>query len=70
MGLAQERDLEGISIIGNREQPMSMIIVPWKTPELGEQLELPQDTVMKDVLAPISKQLLLKEIEIYNVVTD
>ena len=64
---AQERiDMEGISIIGNKELPNVLYIVPWKTPELPDMAELPLATLINNALLPIERQSVLREEQYYN----
>ena len=37
---AQEKHVSGMSILGNDESPKSLVIVPWKSSDLGGDLEL------------------------------
>ena len=64
---AEERlELEGISIIGNKELPNILYIVPWKTPELPDMTELPLSTLINNALLPIDRQSVLREEQYYN----
>ncbi len=64
---AEERiDMEGISIIGNKELPNVLYIVPWKTPELPDMTELPLSTLINNALVPIERQSVLREEQYYN----
>ena len=64
---AEERiDMEGISIIGNKELPNVLYIVPWKTPELPDMAELPLATLINNALLPIERQSVLREEQYYN----
>lgn len=53
---AQDRaDIDRTSIIGNRELPKVLYIVPWKKPLPGESSSRPPVSVIDEVLAPIDR---------------
>ncbi len=37
---ADEKHVSGMSILGNDESPKSLVIVPWKSSDLGDDLDL------------------------------
>ena len=41
---AEEKVLSGMSIVGNDEAPKALVIVPWKSSELGGALDLAYST--------------------------
>jgi hypothetical protein len=40
--------LSGMSIVGNDEAPKSLVIVPWKTSELGHTLDVSKAQLLPD----------------------
>ena len=36
----EEKHVSGMSILGNDESPKSLVIVPWKSSDLGDDLDL------------------------------
>ncbi|MCR9096608.1 MAG: hypothetical protein NXI30_20490 [bacterium] len=36
----EEKHISGMSILGNDESPKSLVIVPWKSSDLGDDLDL------------------------------
>jgi len=57
-GTAQDRaELERARIVGNRELPKVLYIVPWKKPQLDELSGKPVASVLDDVLAPIDRDV-------------
>ncbi|MGH1538274.1 MAG: hypothetical protein ACRBDX_09565, partial [Gammaproteobacteria bacterium] len=50
-GVTQE--LDGISVIGNRELPKALVIVPWKAPEPGDLDGSPLQSLIDEVLGPV-----------------
>ena len=63
---AQDRvDLEGTSIIGNRELPKVLHIVPWKEPDLGDLGELPPTGLLDEVVSPIDREVFRRQLDYY-----
>lgn len=58
--------LEGMSVIGNQELPRALYIVPWKRPELGEADARPLGSLIDEVLAPVDREVFLREMEYYE----
>ncbi|WP_237055247.1 hypothetical protein [Microbulbifer sediminum] len=59
------KELSGISIIGNKEAPKSLYIVPWKNSEVGVETEL-VSSLMDDSLKPLDKEVFTRELEFYE----
>ncbi|MFS1525924.1 hypothetical protein ACL7TT_17760 [Microbulbifer sp. 2304DJ12-6] len=57
--------LSGISIIGNKEAPKSLYIVPWKSSEVGVESDL-VSSLMDDQLKPLDKEVFLRELTFYQ----
>ncbi len=66
--LAEEptQELEGISVIGNRELPKALVIVPWKAPEPGELDGKPLQSLIDEVLGPIDKDVHKRKVSYYE----
>lgn len=63
---AQDRvDLEGTSIIGNRELPKVLYIVPWKEPDLGDLGELPPTGLLDEVVSPVDREVFRRQLDYY-----
>lgn len=56
--------LTGMSILGNEETPKSLVIVPWKSSEMGDELSL-SDT-LDDRARPVDKEVFLRELRFYE----
>lgn len=70
-GLAwgEERlELEGMAVIGNRELPKALFIVPWKQPEPGELVGRPVQGLLDEALEPVDRDELRRELEYYGLV--
>ena len=54
-----------MSILGNEEAPKSLVIVPWKSSELGEDVSL-TDT-LDDRALPVDKEVFMRELRFYEI---
>ena len=63
-GVAQE--LDGISVIGNRELPKALVIVPWKAPEPGDLDGSPLQSLVDEVLGPVDKDVHKRKVSYYE----
>lgn len=61
----QVKELSGISIIGNKEAPKSLYIVPWKNSEVGVRSSLTSG-LLDDSMRPIDKEVFMRELEFYE----
>jgi hypothetical protein len=60
---AQDRaDIDRTQIIGNRELPKVLYIVPWKKPAPGDLSARPLDTVLDEALAPIDRDVFRRQV--------
>ena len=59
------KQMSGMSILGNEETPKSLVIVPWKSSEMGDDIGLP-DT-LDDRAQPVDKEVFLRELEYYEI---
>ncbi|HED36197.1 MAG TPA: hypothetical protein ENJ08_18535 [Gammaproteobacteria bacterium] len=58
---AEERiDMDAMSIIGNKELPNVLYILPWKQANLPEMVELPLSSLIDDALQHIDRQTVLR----------
>ena len=57
--------VSGMSILGNKEAPMSLFIVPWKTSELGAETNLTR--TLNERHMPVDREVFLREISFYEV---
>ena len=66
---AEERlDLEGTTITGNQELPKALHIVPWKAAGTGDLAGRPLNSLVDELLAPIDRDVFLRELEYYEAV--
>lgn len=61
----QPKTLSGMSILGNEEAPKSLVIIPWKSSELGDDIDL-SDT-FDDRARPVDKDVFLRELSYYEI---
>ncbi len=59
------KELSGISIIGNKEAPKSLYIVPWKSSEVGVENGL-NSSLLDPRLQPLDKEVFSRELEFYQ----
>ena len=64
-GIESPKTMSGMSILGNEEAPKSLVIVPWKSSELGEDINL-SDT-LDDRARPVDKEVFLRELSYYEI---
>jgi len=65
---ADRLDLEGTTITGSQELPKALHIVPWKPAEAGELAARPMNSLVDEILAPIDRDVFLRELEYYEAV--
>ena len=64
-GIESPKTLSGMSILGNEEAPKSLVIVPWKSSEMGDDISL-SDT-LDDRARPVDKEVFLRELSFYEI---
>ena len=62
---SKPKTLSGMSILGNEEAPKSLVIVPWKSSEIGDDISL-TDT-LDDRALPVDKEVFLRELRFYEI---
>ncbi len=61
--VAQDRaDIDRTQIIGNRELPKVLTIVPWKKPLPGELAGRPTTSLLDEVLAPVDRDVFRRQV--------
>ena len=64
-GRSGPKTMSGMSILGNEETPKSLVIVPWKSSEMGDELSL-SDT-LDERATPVDKEVFLREVNFYQI---
>ncbi len=54
----------GMSILGNQEAPKALVIVPWKSSELGNGPSV--STILDDSRSPIDKEVFMRMLSYYE----
>ena len=57
--------ISGMSVLGNQEAPKSLVIVPWKSSEIGDSLGF--STMLDDSRQPIDKEVFMRALSYYLV---
>jgi hypothetical protein len=61
---AQDRaDIDRTQIIGNRELPKVLYIVPWKKPMPGDLSGRPLVSVLDEALAPVDRDVFRRQVQ-------
>lgn len=58
------KELSGISIVGNKEAPKSLFIVPWKSSEIGVETSL-SSKLLDEKLSVVDKDVFERELDFY-----
>lgn len=61
---SDERTL-GMSIVGNDEAPKSLVIVPWKSSELGDMLDVSR--ALDDGRQPVDRDVFNRQLDYYEI---
>ena len=64
-GITSPKTMSGMSILGNEETPKSLVIVPWKSSEMGDAISL-TDT-LDDRATPVDKEVFMRELRYYSI---
>ena len=59
--------ISGMSIVGNDEAPKSLVIVPWKTSELGNTLDVSK--ILDEGRQPVDRDVFKRELHYYQIRT-
>jgi hypothetical protein len=63
---ADRADLEGTQILGSRELPKVLYIVPWKQPLPTELVGRPASSLLDEVLAPIDRDVFERQVRYHS----
>ena len=66
---AQTKDgaklVSGMSVLGNREAPKSLVIVPWKSSEIGDSLGI--SPTLDDSRQPVDREVFMRALSYYEI---
>ncbi|HXW10917.1 MAG TPA: hypothetical protein VD737_09885 [Steroidobacteraceae bacterium] len=57
--------ISGMSILGNQEAPKSLVIVPWKSSEIGDSVGIA--TLLDDSRRPVDRDVFARELAYYQI---
>jgi hypothetical protein len=60
------KTLSGMSILGNEEAPKALVIVPWKSSQLGID-DLGLNDSLDDQARPVDREVFLRELSYYDI---
>lgn len=58
------KTMSGMSILGNEEAPKSLVIVPWKSSQLGDGLGI--SNALDETPRPVDKEVFMRELHFYD----
>jgi hypothetical protein len=62
---ADAKALSGMSILGNQEAPKALVIVPWKSSQLGDTLGIAK--TLDDGRQPVDKEVFMRQLSYYEI---
>jgi hypothetical protein len=63
---ADRADLEGTQIIGSRELPKVLTIVPWRPPLPGDLVGRPVASLLDEALAPLDREVFQRQVQYHG----
>jgi len=60
-----DKELSGMSIVGNDDAPKSLVIVPWKSSALGDTLDVSRG--LDDGRQPVDRDVFMRELDYYQI---
>ncbi len=64
-GIESPKAMSGMSILGNEEAPKALVIIPWKSSELGDGISLSDS--LDELAQPVDKEVFLRELKFYEI---
>jgi hypothetical protein len=61
------KSLSGMSILGNQEAPKALVIVPWKSSQLGDSPGISKQ--LDDGRQPVDKEVFMRQLRYYDLRT-
>jgi len=61
----EDKQLAGMSVVGNDDAPKALVIVPWKSSELGATLDVSQG--LDDGRQPVDRDVFKRELDYYAI---
>jgi hypothetical protein len=60
-----DKELSGMSILGNDDAPKALVIVPWKSSALGSALDISR--ALDDGRQPVDRDVFMRELDYYEI---
>ena len=60
-----DKQMSGMSIVGNDDAPKSLVIVPWKSAALGDTLDVSR--ILDDGRQPVDRDVFQRELDYYQI---
>jgi hypothetical protein len=60
-----DKVISGMSILGNQDAPKSLVIVPWKSSEIGDSIGI--SPMLDDSRLPIDKEVFMRMLSYYEI---
>ncbi len=64
----EQMELDGMAVIGNRESPKALFIVPWKDPNVLLTPERPVNSLIDEALQPIDPDVFRRKLDYFDTV--
>ncbi|GMQ83654.1 MAG: hypothetical protein BMS9Abin06_0390 [Gammaproteobacteria bacterium] len=64
----EQMELDGMAIIGNRESPKALFIVPWKDPNVLLTPERPVNSLIDEALQPVDPDVFRRKLDYFDTV--
>ncbi len=64
----EQMELEGMAVIGNRELPKALFIVPWKDPSAALTPERPVNSLIDEALQPVDPDVFRRKLDYFDTV--
>ena len=62
---SEVKTMSGMSVLGNQEAPTSLVIVPWKSSEMGDGIGVSKSLDTK--IRPVDKDVFVRELRYYHI---
>ena len=62
---AGDKELSGMSIVGNDDAPKALVIVPWKSSAMGNALDVSRS--LDDGRDPVDRDVFVRELDYYQI---
>lgn len=65
--VSKDKELSGMSIVGNDDAPKALYIVPWKSSEIGMETNL--NMMLTDSPMPVDRDVFMRQLDFFEVST-